>query len=408
MSRHDRHTLSAETQRELDAVDAALNGEAVADAHAPLAELAHALRATRPRPREEFVRALDERAARGFNAGGERVKRSRGGRRRRPPVGVGNALLARPALGLAVVALLAASVAVPLVLSGGARAPVASSPAKVLPVSRAPHKAKEQAQVSAGSSSNGPMVRSPAPAKPAARGAAAPIGAAPGASTRQLEKTATLDVGVAPSAIESTSQRVFTVVTAFNGYVLQSNVSSGDSAQGGASFDVRVPSSNLAGAIAALSHLGHVRSENGTTNDVTDQFESLRRSLAELGAERASLLRQLAAASEAQQAAVLKARIHSIDRRISEQQGVLHALSARVNYTSLALSLTPESSLGAASGDLTPGGAARDAARILNAALAVIVLGAAATFPLGVLLIAAWMIVTVTRRRLREQALNAS
>jgi hypothetical protein len=198
------------------------------------------------------------------------------------------------------------------------------------------------------------------------------------------------------------------VVNEFNGYVQQSNVSSGDSSQAGASFDVRVPSSNLARAIAALSHLGHVRSENGTTNDVTDQFESLRRSLAELGAERGSLLRQLAAASEAQQADRLKARIHSIDRRISDQQGALHALNARVNYTSLALSLTSESSPGAASGDLTPGGAARDAARILDAALAVIVLGAAAMFPLGLLLIAAWMIVTVTRRRLREQALDAS
>src|ERR1700737_1202574 len=128
MSRHDRHTLSVETQRELDAIDAALRGEAVADARTPFAQLAHALRATRPRPREEFVLALDERAARGFNAESERVKGSREGRRRRPRSGAGKALLARPGLGLAVTAVLVAAVAVPLVLSGSSRAPVASSP----------------------------------------------------------------------------------------------------------------------------------------------------------------------------------------------------------------------------------------------------------------------------------------
>ena len=303
MSRHDRGTLSVENQRELDAIDAALGGEAVADAHAPLAELAHALRAIRPRPRADFVRALDERAARGFNAGSEQVKSSPEERRARPRWGAAHALLARPALGLAVAAMLAAAVALPLTLSGSAPAPVSSRPAKILPASGAPRKAEEQAPASAKSSASGASTApSSQQANPALRGALAPA-IAPGVSARQIERTATLDVGVAPSAIDSTSQRVFTLANAFNGYVLQSNVSSGDSAQGGASFDIRIPSSNLAGAIAALSHLGHVRSENGTTNDVTDQFASVRRSLGELGAERASLLRQLAAASDAQQAA---------------------------------------------------------------------------------------------------------
>ena len=254
-----------------------------------------------------------------------------------------------------------------------------------------------------------PAARAPATRSNAVpAGAAQPESAAAGTSARQLERTATLDIGVAPGAIQSTSQRVFTLVSAFGGYVRQSNVSSGDSAQGGATFDLRVPSGNLAAAISALSRLGHVRSENDTTNDVTDQFDALRRSLAALEAERASLLKQLAAASEAQQAERLKARLRAVDGRISSLRGSLRALSARVNYTSLDLSLTPEASAGAAVGDLTPGGAARDAARVLAAALSVIVLGVAALLPLGVLLAAAWMIIAITRRRLREQALDTS
>jgi hypothetical protein len=224
---------------------------------------------------------------------------------------------------------------------------------------------------------------------------------------RQVERTSTLDIGVAQDSIQSTAQRVFTLASAFGGYVKQSNVSSSGPPQGGASFDIRLPSSKLPSAIAALSHLGHVRSENDTTNDVTDQLSSLRRSLGGLEAERSSLLRQLATASEAQQAASLKARLHAVEARVSRLQGAVRGLTARVDYTSLALSLTPESSGGAASGDLTPGAAAGDAAKILEAALAVLVIGAAAVLPLAVIVVAGWSAVALTRRRLREQALDA-
>jgi hypothetical protein len=235
--------------------------------------------------------------------------------------------------------------------------------------------------------------------------ASAPAAAAP---ARQVERTSTLDVGVAPSSIQSAAQRVFTLASAFNGYVRQSSVSAGSPGQGGATFDVRLPSSNLAAAIAALSRLGHVRSETDTTNDVTDQLSSLERSLGGLRAERASLLKQLGAASEAQQEASLRARLHALEAQIAQVQGTLGALRSRVDYTSLALSLTPEAAAGAASGDLTPGGAAHDAARILDAALAVLVIAGAAVLPLGALIVGAWFVTALMRRRLREHALDAS
>jgi hypothetical protein len=250
------------------------------------------------------------------------------------------------------------------------------------------------------------LVKAPAGATAGASVAAPALGAP--AATRLLERTSTLDIGVAQDSVQSAAQRVFTLASAFGGYVKQSNVSSGGSGQGGASFDVRLPSANLAAAIAALSHLGLVRSENDTTNDVTDQLGSLQRSLGDLQAERASLLRQLAGASEAQQTATLKARLHGVEARISQVQGALRALTARVDYTSLALSLTPESSGAAASGDLTPGAAAGDAARILDAALAVLVIGAAAALPLAAIILAGWIAIALLRRRLREQALDAS
>src|SRR5438094_8139878 len=274
MSRHEKTRLSAEVRRELQAIDATLADEAVGAADAPLAELTRTLRGLRPRPGEAFVRALDAKAARGFRR--ERPAPARdSGRRRRT-------LILIPAVGV-VVAVVAVMVA------------ISSSPSGHGPA----------VERLSGSRAGGASVFSPAVSRPAqptsrpsatrageaTRGEAAPGSAAATPAARQVERTSALDVGVAPGSVQSASQRVFTLVSDFGGYVRQSNVSSG--AEGGASFDIRVPTANLAPAIAALSHLGHVRSENDTTNDVTDQLGSLQRTLGDLRAQRSSLLKQL-------------------------------------------------------------------------------------------------------------------
>lgn len=405
MSRHDRAQMTVETQRELAAIDAALAGEAVAATDAPLAELSRELQTMRPRPTDEFVRTLDARAAGGFERerprsaneaphrawGWRRALQASPARRRR--------VLLTSAAGAAVTVALVAVLAASQFHSGGGASATHSGTA-------APSVA-------------GPAVRGPAlsaPTRPSSDASTARAdrfgaqtsnaGRATGEAPRQVERTSTLDVGVAPGAVESTAQRVFTLVSSFKGYVRQSNVGSG-AGEGGASFDVRLPTSSLSAAIAALSHLGRVRSENDTTNDVTDQFGSLQRSLADLRAERASLLRQLAAAADAQRAAALKAQLHAVEARIAQSQGQLRSLVSRIDYTALSLSLTPEAGGAATPGDLTPGGAARNAAQILEAALAVVVIGAAAVFPVALLALAGAIAVAVTRRRLRERALDA-
>ena len=409
MSRHERTQMSVEMERELEVIDAAIRDEAVAGADARLVELARVVHALRPRPSEGFARALDARAARGFaRERGERAPA--GGSPRRPwPARRGRPtdresrrrLPLLPAAGLGLAVVLALALTVSLSGSGSRRVapprggPVAAGPAGVTPVKGA--QAHADSAGPAGGRSNAGRATGAVPGTPAS---AAPA--------RQVERTSTLDVGVAPDSIQSASQRVFTLVGAFGGYVRQSSVSSGGPGQGGATFDIRVPSSKLATAIAAIAHLGHVRSENDTTNDVTDQLGLVQRSLGGLRGERASLLRQLAAASDAQRAARLKAQLHELEARIARVQGDLQALTARISYTSLALSLTPESSAGTASGDLTPGKAAHEAVRILDAALAVLVIGAAVVLPLALAIVAAWIAIALMRRRLREQALDAS
>ena len=435
MRRRDRASLSVDARCELDAIDAVLAGEQVPREHAPTAELAITLRELRPRASEEFISALDARAERGFGRAGTTGGAARSGTARRLAswradgrfTSLGAALW-RPAGGIALALVLIAAVAVPLFVAGGSHRPARgplpvrqfSGPATVesgTPTTTAPVRGAETPANDAGSSSKAAAAT---PSSSATAGATASTSA--GASARLIERTATLDVGVAPGAIQSSAQRVFTLVSAFGGYVRQSSVSSGEPVhgaepprgeepqRGGASFDIRVPSANLSSAIAALAHLGHVRSENDTTNDVTDQHASLRSSLGEAQAERSSLLAQLRKATGGTEVAQLKLRLRYLDQRIGQVQGQLRALDQRVTYTSLALSLTPESASGGAAGggDLTPGGAAHDAATILDAALAVLVIAAAAMLPVAVLVIAVWIAIATTRRRLREHALDAS
>jgi hypothetical protein len=397
MSRHDEHNTSAALAPELEAIDAALRGERVGEEHDGLASLALELRAARPRPSATFVRQLDARAAGGFARRG-RPARTPAGATPRPGRMAGARARLHGASGRRLLpgaaAMLAAVVVVAVVVTvSGSSAP--------------PHATPRPA--GAETSFGGVPALSPA-TKAAPEGSSSSRAAPTGPSqpeARQVERTAALDVGVPPASIQSTSQRVFTLVGTWGGYVRQSNVSSGEPGPGGASFDVRVPSHNLAAAIAGLSQLGHVRSETDTTNDVTDQFGSLQRSLQAARAQRAALLRQLASASESQLPA-LKAQLQAVERQISQLQSELGALRSRVAYSSLALSLTPEAaSGGAAGGDLTPGGAAHDAARILDAALAVLVIAAAAALPLALVAIVAGMAFALLRRRLREQALDA-
>jgi len=402
MRKRERAAMTAEMQRELDAVDAALRGEAAGGSDPALVDLARTLQAMRPRPSEQAVLSLDARAAAGFRRKGHPKPRAE------PPSGWrAAARLRRAFASKSRNAQLATVLAVALALVAVAAISQWSPGGETVP--------QHAERASGAPSASGPAVAAPTPASKASAtqagtagreiSGASGAGALFGAPARRIERTSTLDLGVTPSSIESSAQRVFTTVSSFNGYVRQSNVSSG--AQAGASFDIRLPTSSLTAGIAALSHLGHVRSENDTTHDLTDQFDSLRRSLGDLRGERASLLRQLAGTADAERAGALKARLRTVEARIAQAQGTLRSLSARVDYTGLSLSLTPEAGGASSSGDLTPGGAARNAAQILEAALAVLVLAAAALLPVALLCIAAWIAAALTRRRLRERALDA-
>lgn len=398
MSRREQTTMSPDAIGELEAIDAALAGGAVPAERAPTAQLARDLRGLRPQAQADFVRRLDARAADGFGRGRAAARRGR-----LPFLGVRTlplGALAGAGAGAAVL------VAVVLLALSGMHGSALHSPHAMS--GRAAPSLTEAGPAHGGGASalkKGAKLQSLGPAQ----GPLVKSGAAQAGPSRQVERTSTLDVGVAPGSVQPAAERVFALVSAYGGYVRSSNVSSG-SGEGGASFDARVPTGNLASAIAALSRLGHVRSENDTTNDVTGQYGALQHSLADAQAERASALGLLARAATAERARELRGRLAGLERRIAGLQATLGSLRTRIDYTPLTLSLTPEHGAGSTAGAdvLTPGGAAHDAARVLVVALAVLVIGAAAALPLALAALAGWALVTLARRRLREGALDAN
>ncbi|HXW58226.1 MAG TPA: DUF4349 domain-containing protein [Solirubrobacteraceae bacterium] len=399
MAWRERDPLSELARSELAVVDAALRGDALPAEHAELAELALLLREDRPRPQARFAGALDREVDRRVHREPVRsAPRVDGPARWRR-------WLAEPVPRAAGAVVLTALIAVgAFALIGGERHRGGAQSARHEAFAHGGSPAQpvgEASEARAGthlSASKGvarefaqPSVASPA---------AAPAG-------RSVEQTATLQLGVSRKQIASTGQQVFTIVNSFHGYVQQSSTTSGSAQEGGASFQLRVPSSSISGTLAALSQLGRVLSETNTTSDVTEQLSSLQRSLGSARAERAALIAQIAHTSERSSVEALRGRLRGVDARIAGLQTSLRSLSSQVATTPISLTLTGEAPAQASSsGDLTPGGAVRDAGEILSTALAVLLIALAATLPVALALALAWSAITTARRRQREQTLD--
>ena len=259
----------------LMAVDATLAGDPVDPQYAELAELALILRGERPRTSDAFTARLDAQVQRRFA---------------RPAPAVRGTGLRRWLGGsLAGLTAAAAGVAVVLVLAGGhgGGSSNSSSAAAGTVVSSASASASHSAGAAAGKPLLGvtPAIReakrpTAAAAATATSSSSSAASSAPGSvipspvipGTRQVVQSAQLVLGVVPKRIDDVSQQVFNVVGQEKGYVTGSNVTSGGG-DGGASFQLSVPSANLAATLTSLSQLrgAHVMSRTDNTNDITGQ-----------------------------------------------------------------------------------------------------------------------------------------
>jgi hypothetical protein len=229
----------------------------------------------------------------------------------------------------------------------------------------------------------------------------------PASTGRRVEHTASLTLGVPRARLEEVSRQVFDITArVYRGYVLSSSVSAAQ----GATFQLKIPTADLAAAEARFTQLGRVRAQTDTTQDITGAFVSADHRLADAQAERGALLRALGRATTKNQADAIRARLGIAEGQIAHAQRDLRGLARRADLTSLELTIVPEVRGAASPGGsrFTPGAALRIALRILSVALGVLLVALAVGLPLAA---AAGLGVTtarLTRRHRRERALESA
>jgi Domain of unknown function (DUF4349) len=412
----DSDPLGPEIAGALMAVDATLAGDPVDPEYAELAELALILRRERPRTSDAFAARLDERVERRFA--------------RPAPAARGTGLRRWLGGSLAGLTAAAAGVAVVLVVAGGHGGGSSSNSSAAAGNVVSSASASASAAPSAGGAAAGkpllgitPAIREKRPSGAAAATAtsssSSAASSAPGSvipspvipGKRQVVQSAQLVLGVTPKRIDDVSQQVFNVVGQEKGYVNGSNVTSGGG-NGGASFQLSVPSANLAATLTSLSQLrgAHVISRTDNTNDITGQVGGAGQKLAEARALRRSLLKQLADATTTRQVDSIQARLHDANASIASDLSTLRGLQRQVAYSSIDVRIqsaaAPPPVSQHHSGGFTIGTAAHDAGRVLVVVAGVALIVLAAMVPVALVgALLAWVIFAVRRRR-RDQALD--
>jgi hypothetical protein len=415
-----RDPLTPEQERELDALDRALAGDAVDFDLRELEVLVREVRATAPEMSPGFAARLEHEVQEGFPTSRERQPlRGRG---------LSSAWTAKrwmllPAAG----SLAAVIVALVVVLGGGAGrdltsgdqdTPSTAGREAAIPAAGAADSSTGGGSAAGGAGGSVTADRATAQPAPAAKSAApsaiqaspavpSPAAIAP-ARARKVERNAVLSLRTPDDRFEQTTDAVIATVARFDGIVATSQIGASDAVGGEATFDLRIPTARLDSALAALSKLGHVTERSQSLQDITASFTSAQARLTDARAERRGLLRALARATTQGQIDSVKARLRAVSGRISGLKGQLASLRRRADLSRVDLTVRGggQSGTTGGGGDWTPGDAAGDALRVLEVLAGIALVALAVLAPVGLLGAAVALAVRSGRRRRREGALD--
>ena len=392
--------LPEQTVRELEAIDAALAGEAVDPEYADVAELALLLADSRPALPPARATALDGRFA-ALAAG--RPKSARQARQAAP---AGRPWFLRPAwgAGLAVVATLVVLV---IVLPKGGGTTNSSS-----------FSGSSSSAGASGAANASGSVHTPASAgttkAASALGASAPAEVltvpTPQANGRRIVQSSQLSLTAANPRIATVAQELFNVVGSEQGIVKHSQVSTGTA--GYASFTLSIPTANLSATLARLAQLRYakVASSSASTTDVNTQYLDDQRRLADAKALRSSLLIQLQAAVSTAAIDSLDTQIKDAESTITKDESVVNGLQGRISYSAVSVTISAAGVVAPArksSGGFTLRRSAHDALDVLKVAAGVALIVLAILVPLGLLAVLVAWLTFGWRRHRRERTLDA-
>lgn len=175
----------------------------------------------------------------------------------------------------------------------------------------------------------------PAPEAPRAD---APAGSLPPVLDRKIIMTATLTL-----ATDEVSQRfedVANIAAGAGGFVASSSFGFRDEEQV-ASVTLRVPGTQYQRVLAELRKLGDVRSEQATSNDVTEQFTDLESRLRNLQRTEQQYLELLGRAQTVDEILVVQDRLSQVRGEIEQVQGRIQLLEDQVDLATVTVHLEP-------------------------------------------------------------------
>jgi hypothetical protein len=243
------------------------------------------------------------------------------------------------------------------------------------------------------------------PAEPVAPPGAA-AGVAPGEQNRRIERSSVLTLATPADDFQSTADKILRVTDTHRGFVLRSNVSTGDQPSG--DFQLRIPADQLQAALRDLSALGQVKGRSDTGQDVTRDYVSTTDRLAATRAERRSLLRRLATAAADARIQRLRDRLDQNGRELASLRGQIRDLRERTNYASVSVTLVEKKGGhdgGGAAGGSGTDDALHDSLGLLVGSFNWLLRALGVLIPAGLLGGAAWWAARTFRRRRREAVL---
>jgi hypothetical protein len=223
--------------------------------------------------------------------------------------------------------------------------------------------------------------------------------------SRSVIRSVSLTLATRPGDVENVSDRVIRVADTLGGYVQDSSITAGESAQ----LTLRVPGDKLQQALTQLSRLAHVRSRTQQAQDVTDQHAALAAGVRDARAYRDGLRTRLARASTQREASSLRGRLQRAERSLTLAERRLAQLSRETSLATIDVQVRGDRSAGAAApanDRWTPGDALRDAGRVLEVVAGVALIALAVALPLALLAVCAALLARLFTRRRRERALE--
>jgi hypothetical protein len=222
---------------------------------------------------------------------------------------------------------------------------------------------------------------------------------------RDIERSAEIGLLADPADVADDSAKVFSAVHDARGIVLHSTTTT-TGKNGGAHFDLLIPSVRLGDALAAFSAIDEVRTRHEATADITKPTVATSEELQDSRARIDGLLAQLSAAEVESEREAIEAELRDERRHAARLRSQVSRLHQRADFSRVSLRIETGSSPDTPSGGWGIDDAFGDAGHILGVAAGVTVIGLAVVAPLVLLCLIAWLAHRLWLRSRRERTLG--